>query len=177
MPVRPKAPGRGEFAQQVADHVLGDEDGHVLLPVVDGDSVPDHLREHAGVPRPGLDHFLVLGLVHDRDLLHQRGLDVGALLGGPAHYFFLPGFFGRRRTIMPAVFLLRRVRYPSVGLPHGVCGWPPAPERPSPPPCGWSKGFIAMPRTDGRLPRHRLLPALPTFSFSCSTLPTCPITA
>jgi hypothetical protein len=36
----------------------------------------------------------------------------------------------------------------------------------SPPPCGWSQGFIAMPRVVGRIPRHRLAPALPrTRSF------------
>ena len=42
-----------------------------------------------------------------------------------------------------------------------VFGHPPVPVRPSPPPCGWSMGFIATPRTVGRMPRQRLAPALP----------------
>src|SRR5437899_1003779 len=37
--------GRSELAQLVPDHVLADEDGHVLAPVVDGHGVADHLRE------------------------------------------------------------------------------------------------------------------------------------
>ena len=43
--------------------------------------------------------------------------------------------------------LFERVRLPLVGLPHGVTGWRPPEERPSPPPCGWSTGFMATPRT------------------------------
>ena len=34
----------------------------------------------------------------------------------------------------------------------------------SPPPCGWSTGFMATPRTVGLMPRQRLAPALPSFS-------------
>ena len=55
----------------------------------------------------------------------------------------------------------RRVRFPSVGTPHGVTGWRPPFVFPSPPPCGWSTGFMAEPRTVGRLPSQRLRPALP----------------
>src|SRR5207253_8817974 len=70
-----------------------------------------------------------------------------------------------------------RVRLPSVGTPHGVTGWRPPFDLPSPPPCGWSTGFIAEPRTAGRFPCQRLRPALPTLTFSWSALPTCPIVA
>src|SRR5215211_7215331 len=70
-----------------------------------------------------------------------------------------------------------RVRLPSVGTPHGVTGWRPPFDFPSPPPCGWSTGFIAEPRTAGRLPRQRLRPALPPVSFSWSRFPTCPTVA
>ena len=34
--------------------------------------------------------------------------------------------------------------YPLVGTPHGVEGCLPPDVLPSPPPCGWSIGFIAM---------------------------------
>src|SRR5262249_11967367 len=46
-----------------------------------------------------------------------------------------------------------------------------------PPPCGWSTGFMAEPRTVGRLPLQRLRPALPPVTFSWSTLPTWPTVA
>lgn len=46
-----------------------------------------------------------------------------------------------------------------VGHPQGVTsGRPPLVE----PPWGWSTGFIASPRTVGRMPRHLLAPALPS---------------
>src|SRR4030043_2444651 len=54
-----------------------------------------------------------------------------------------------------------RVLYPLVGTPHGVTGWRPPEDLPSPPPMGWSTGFMATPRTWGRLPCQRLRPALP----------------
>src|SRR5207244_12801032 len=64
MAVGAEAPGRRELAQQVPDHVLGDEDRHVLFAVVDRERVPDHLGKYARVPRPGLDHLLLLLLIH-----------------------------------------------------------------------------------------------------------------
>ena len=56
---------------------------------------------------------------------------------------------------------------------HGVTGCLPK-LRPSPPPCGWSTGFIAVPRTVGRTPRQRAAPALPRTRSICSALPTSP---
>src|SRR5687768_17086385 len=44
---------RRELAQLVADHLLGDEDRHVLAPVVHRDRVPDHVLEHRRRARPG----------------------------------------------------------------------------------------------------------------------------
>src|SRR5215469_5069029 len=80
-------------------------------------------------------------------------------------------------TIHLSVRLLLRVLKPRVGWPHGVTGWRPPDVLPSPPPCGWSTGFIATPRTLGRLPSHRDLPALPNDTFDCSIFPTWPIVA
>src|SRR5690625_2373263 len=42
----------------------------------------------------------------------------------------------RREKIIELVRLLRRVRYPLAGLPHGLTGSRPSPVRPSPPPWG-----------------------------------------
>src|SRR3982074_3455502 len=83
---------------------------------------------------------------------------------------FLP--VRRRRTISWSLGLRRRVR-PS-GLPFGFTGWRPPEVLPSPPPCGWSTGFMATPRTVGRLPFQRIRPALPQLMFDCSPLPTSP---
>src|SRR6266511_732174 len=71
-------------------------------------------------------------------------------------------------------FIVRR--RPSF-LPRGLVGWRPPEDFPSPPPSGWSTGFMATPRTDGRLPRHRALPAFPSETSSCSGLPTVPTVA
>src|SRR5207253_5925703 len=66
---------------------------------------------------------------------------------------------------------------PLAGVPHGLTGCPPPEVLPSPPPIGWSTGFIATPLTLGRLPSHLDLPALPRLMFSCSRLLTTPIVA
>src|SRR3954467_15856166 len=67
--------------------------------------------------------------------------------------YLLP--FPRRRPgkmyLSEALFFLR-VRYPSVGTPHGVTGWRPAVVEPWLPPCGWSTGFMAVPGVCGRTP-------------------------
>src|SRR5882757_4807656 len=50
--VRAEGAGRGELAQLVPDHRLGDEDRHVFFAVVDGDRVADHLGEDRRGARP-----------------------------------------------------------------------------------------------------------------------------
>jgi hypothetical protein len=66
---------------------------------------------------------------------------------------------------------------PKVGLPQGVTGERPGVLLPSPPPCGWSTGFMTVPRTVGLTPRCRLRPALPHLTFWCDWLPTTPTVA
>src|SRR6266545_6120639 len=83
----------------------------------------------------------------------------------------------RRLMMNRSVRLLLRVLYPLVGSPHGLTGWRPPEVFPSPPPCGWSMGFIATPRTVGRIPSQRVLPAFPIETFSWSRLPTWPMVA
>src|SRR5437879_10629841 len=73
-------------------------------------------------------------------------------------------------------FFLCLVFTPS-GLPHGETGGRPPELFPSPPPSGWSTGFLATPRTLPRRPSHRVFPALPRESSSCSALPTSPMVA
>src|SRR5271169_4346442 len=86
-----------------------------------------------------------------------------------------PPYFLRSLTMKRLVVL--RFLYPFVGWPQGVTGWRPPLVFPSPPPCGWSTGFIAVPRTFGRLPSHRLRPALPRETFMWSLFPSSPTVA
>src|SRR5947209_7151940 len=135
MPVPAIASRGGELAELVSDHRLRDEDGNVLATVVHSNGVPDHLRKDVAAPRPRLDDPLLAGRVEQLHLLEQVLVAERTLLQRATHAYLL-----LRRTIIRLVLLLCRVRCPSAGLPHGVCGWPPAPLRPSPPPCGWSNG-------------------------------------
>src|SRR5690606_27161644 len=90
---------------------------------------------------------------------------------------YRPFFAWRERTMYLSVALFLRVLLPLVPLPQGVTGWRPPLVRPSPPPCGWSIGFMATPRTVGRTPMCRLRPALPRFWFEWSAFDTAPTVA
>src|ERR671927_816526 len=74
-----------ELAELVPDHRLRHEHRDVLAAVVDGDRVPDHLREDRRGARPRLDHHLVAGLVHLLDPRHEAVLDERSLLGRARH--------------------------------------------------------------------------------------------
>src|SRR5882724_12086857 len=91
----------------------------------------------------------------------------------------VPYFFRlwRLRRMNRLVDLFDRVFLPLVGLPHGVTGWRPPEVRPSPPPCGWSIGFIETPRLCGLRPIQRWRPALPIEMFMLSGLETAPMVA
>src|SRR6476469_4080007 len=104
----------------------------------------------------------------------QRGLIIARRLTTDDSYYVVALPRLRPRTIILFECFFRwRVFLPST-LPQGDVGGRPPELLPSPPPSGWSTGFIATPRTLGRLPSQRLLPALPTESSSCSALPTSP---
>src|SRR5919197_4079346 len=114
--MRAKGARRRELAELVPDHLLGDEDRHVLAAVVDRDRVADHLREDRGGARPGAHHPLLVLLVHRLDAAHQPLLDERPLLRASAHLFSLP--LRRARTISLSDSLcLRRGRLPRVRPP------------------------------------------------------------
>ena len=64
--------GRGELAQLVADHLLGDVNRNKLVSIMNGDSMADEVGgDHAGA-RPGLDHlFLLATIIHSKNSLLQ----------------------------------------------------------------------------------------------------------
>src|ERR1700722_6975879 len=78
-------------------------------------------------------------------------------------------FLERRRVMSLSLGRCARLVRPS-GLPHGLTVCRPPEVLPSPPPMGWSIGFIATPLTLGRRPFQRLRPALPSLMLPCSAL-------
>jgi hypothetical protein len=78
--VSPESARRGEFAQPVADHVLGDVDRNVAPAVVHSDGVSDHLRENGAGPAPGADDLLFALLVHGFHFFQNLGVDERPLL-------------------------------------------------------------------------------------------------
>src|SRR6266404_4135763 len=160
--------GRRELAELVADHVLVDHHRQELVAVIDAEGQADELRQDRRAPRPDLDDLVAAAAARRLRLLQQITVDERALPNRAGHveslsFAYLPT--RRRRRIMPSVFLLRRVLVPLVPLPQGVTGWRPPEVRPSPPPCGWSIGFMTTPRLCGRQPSQRVRPALPIEMF------------
>ena len=100
--------------------------------------------------------------------LTERAMLVSELLA----YFLL-----RCLTMNLSVRLFLRVFRPLASWPQGEHGWRPPEVRPSPPPIGWSTGFMVTPRLCGRRPSQRVRPALPSDTRACRTLLTWPTVA
>jgi hypothetical protein len=76
--------------------------------------------------------------------------------------YLADAFFRRDIISLVLGFFLFLVLPPLAGLAQGdMLDFRPPEVFPSPPPWGWSMGFIATPRTVGRHPSHRDLPAFP----------------
>src|SRR6266702_3380002 len=88
--VAPEGARRGELAQLVPHHGLGDEHRDVLTTVVYGDRVPQHVRNDRGPSGPGLDDRLLVGLVQHVHLFEQVVVDEWALLQTTRHSLSLP---------------------------------------------------------------------------------------
>src|SRR5215203_888390 len=131
----------------------------------------DHAR-----PAPRLEHALLVVLVHAEDALHETLLHERFFLGGPRHLappsFPAPAHYHGVRTLvlLPGRRALGDLAPRRTGARPGV-------DLPSPPPCGWSTGFMTVPRTVGLMPRCLLRPALPHLTFWCDWLPTTPTVA
>src|SRR5713101_320126 len=79
--VTAEVPRRGELTEAMSDHVLADEHRYVLVSVMDGDGVPDHVGIDHRRTCPGADHLLVPGQIHLVDLAFQGVVDERPLLG------------------------------------------------------------------------------------------------
>src|SRR6476659_1190126 len=80
-----EGPRRGELAELVPDHRLGDEHRDVLAAVVDGEGVTEHVGADDRPTRPGLDDVLGARFVLDIHLLLKVVVDEGALLEATRH--------------------------------------------------------------------------------------------
>src|SRR5512134_3131754 len=177
-PVAAEGPRRGELPEAVAHHVLREIHRDELLPVVHRHRVADELRSDHRAARPGLDDLLLAGAVERLDLVQQVLVDERSLARRTTHGSSRSPYFAFLRLTMNLSDGLRpRVFAPLVGLPHGVTGWRPPEVLPSPPPCGWSIGFIATPRLCGRRPSQRWRPALPIWTLLLSGFDTAPTVA
>ena len=125
----------GTFAQ-----LVGKDQGYAQVKLMSGE-----LRQDRAAARPDLDDLVARGRTGRFGLVQQVAVDERPLPDAARH-LRQPFVALRRRTMKPSVRLLLRVFAPFVGLPHGVTGCRPPEVRPSPPPCGWSTGFITTPR-------------------------------
>ena len=79
-------------------------------------------------------------------------LQVGKLTEGPPV----------QGTYVASALIAKLVHLYFVGRPQGLTEERPGPDLP---PCGWSTGFIAVPRTTGLRPAYHISPALPGHSL------------
>src|SRR5205807_3566114 len=83
--VTAEQPRRGELAQLVTHHVLGDVDGDELVPVVHREGVADEVRRDRAAARPRLEDFLFVPLVEGANLHHQRLFNVWPFFYATSH--------------------------------------------------------------------------------------------
>src|SRR5207247_2647320 len=95
---------RRELAQPVTDHVLADEDRHMLAAVVDRDRVPDHIGIDDRRTGPGANHLLVARLIHLFDLVAKGRADARPFLSRTCHLLLASLLF-----TVPGVALARRI--------------------------------------------------------------------
>src|SRR5262245_16036763 len=121
----PKGACRSEFAQLMADHILGDVYRDKPLPVMDGNRVANQFRKDDGTAGPSSDDPLLRPAIHDRHPLQQLAIDTGSFLQRTSHPILLksspPGYLRRFRMYL-SDGRLDRVLAPLVGQPQGLTG-------------------------------------------------------
>src|SRR5690606_29961402 len=107
-------------------------------------------RDHVLMTFFSFLEFMLSILKRSLSLMNGPFFTLRGIAWSPAYFVALPRRRPRTMYLVDSFFFLR-VFLPS-GLPHGDTGGRPPDERPSPPPSGRSPGFLATPRTLGRLP-------------------------
>src|SRR6056297_153988 len=99
------------LAELLADHVLGDVDGHVLVAVVDTEGEADELRQDGRPARPDLDDVVAARLARLLGLLQDVGVDERPLPDRTRHDYrpFFRAWRERRISFCDAL-LVSRVR-------------------------------------------------------------------
>ena len=77
--------GGNKLPELVADHVLGDEDGNMSLPIVDAEGASHKFRGDGAISRPGPDDLLLTGSLHLFHFLEKLGVDVDSFFKTSAH--------------------------------------------------------------------------------------------
>jgi hypothetical protein len=75
MPMPLKESGWSKLPQLVPNHVFRHEDRNKLLTVMDRERVSDHIWNHGGPPRPGLNNLSIFVLIHPVHFLEQMVVD------------------------------------------------------------------------------------------------------
>ena len=138
-----KSPGWREFPQFMSNHIFCDKNRDKPFSIVHGNRRSYHFWNDRRSTGPSLYYLPLSSLSRQLiDPFQQFILDKRTLLQRSTH-----GYLLLLRTIYFAVLLFLLVLYPFVGWPHGETGSRPPLAFPSPPPWGWSTGFMAVPRT------------------------------
>src|SRR5690606_35407482 len=105
--------GHRELAELVANHVLTDQNGHVLATVMHRDGQADHLGQNHRTTRPGLDRLAAVRRNRFLHLLREMRIAEGAFMYWTGHFVLPPlnpAYLALRpRTIMLLVRLFLRV--------------------------------------------------------------------
>lgn len=84
-----KHAGRGELAQFMTHHVLGDKDREKSFPVVHQKGVSHEVRCDHGAARPGFDRFFGVGLIELVNFVQQMLFHEGTFFKRSSHDLFL----------------------------------------------------------------------------------------
>src|SRR5450432_1665008 len=99
-PVLLKDTSRRKFTELVTNHVLGHEDGLKNLSVMDEKGMADKIRRYHRAPRPCLDRFFGVRIVHLIDLLQKMRFDEGSFLQRSGHKNQIPLESGVLRLLL-----------------------------------------------------------------------------
>lgn len=150
-------------------HIFCYKNWSMSFSIVNSKSMSYKLWNNSTVSRPSFDYRLFPSFVKFCNFCKKTIRNIRSFFETTCHnenkleiIYTISFPFRVRRIHLLVFFFLLRVLYPRAGSPQGVFGaFIPIGACHSPPPCGWSTGFIDFPRTVGLFPIQRLLPAFP----------------